>query len=334
MSVKNAPAAPDYKGAAGAQAQGSKEAVQQQTQANRPNIDTAYGSQQWQQGPDGQWHMQTGFNGPLSEANTNLQNQAMQAMATPLDFGGPMGNGEDARNQAITASYNQASSRLNPQWDHREEAMRAQLANQGLDANSEAAHAAQRDFGQSRNDAYGSAMNSAVMQGQSAGDSVFRNNLMSRQQAISEALRKREQPLQEMGQMQGLLNMPGFNNAGAAQPRQDLPAAIAQGNMDQQRWQSENEANGDFWGGILKGGEGIASLFALSDEKAKRDVVRLPVEALPGVPFATWRYLPEYDASGRTHLGVIAQDVARVAPEYVRTRPDGLLEVDYSFLQR
>lgn len=47
---KDAPAAPDYTGAANAQAQASKENTNYQTWANRPNINTPWGSQTWSRG--------------------------------------------------------------------------------------------------------------------------------------------------------------------------------------------------------------------------------------------------------------------------------------------
>jgi hypothetical protein len=46
-SKASAPPAPDYKGAAIATAQGNQAAAQQTTAANRPNINTPFGSQTW-----------------------------------------------------------------------------------------------------------------------------------------------------------------------------------------------------------------------------------------------------------------------------------------------
>ncbi|HEX7974868.1 MAG TPA: tail fiber domain-containing protein [Anaerolineales bacterium] len=66
-----------------------------------------------------------------------------------------------------------------------------------------------------------------------------------------------------------------------------------------------------------------------SDESLKTEIERLPVEALPGVPFASWRW-----KKGGRGFGVIAQDVERVRPDLVHRHPDGYLMVDYSFLDR
>jgi hypothetical protein len=84
---------------------------------------------------------------------------------------------QQARDQAIGAAYGQATSRLDPQFQQREQAMRAQLVNQGLDPTSEAFRTELDTFNRGRNDAYGSAMNSAIMQGTEAGNALFRQGL-------------------------------------------------------------------------------------------------------------------------------------------------------------
>jgi hypothetical protein len=320
---KSSPEPPNYTGAALQQASASKELANQQTQANRPGINTPWASQQWRQGPNGQWEMTTGFNGPTAGAASAIQGQMAQTMGQPLDLSslGTLGTGDEARKQAVDAAYGQATSRLDPQWQQREDATRTRLLNQGLTEGSEAYRSAMGELGQQRNDAYSSAMNMAIGQGTTAGDSAFRNNMASRQQALAEVLRQRGQPMAEAQALNGLLGMPDFQAAGSAQAPQYLQAAMGQGQGDLAAWQASNQANSDLWGSVMELG---GSLYMMSDVRAKRDVVRLPREAMPGVPFATWEYLHE---PGRRYLGVIAQDVAAVAPHLVRTGPDGLLRV-------
>lgn len=262
MSVKSAPAAPNYTGAAQQQAASSQQVTGQQTLANRPNQTNAFGSNvSWQQGPDGSWTQTQGFGGPLGGAVNSLQGQAAQNFSTPFSFGqfGQMDTGTAARDQAISGAYNQATSRLDPQWAQRSQQMSSQLANQGLDPNSQAARAAQLQFNQGRNDAYGSAMNNAIAQGTAAQQATFGENMQARQQAEQEALTQRNMPLQEMQALQGLTAMPQFNQAGAAQATQYLPAAIAQGNYQLPAWEAQNQANADFWGGLTKFAGSVAS---------------------------------------------------------------------------
>lgn len=247
---KSAPAGGNY----GEQAQKD---FQQGAQANRPNQTNAFGSSvNWSQGPNGEWMQNQSFGGPLGGAAAGLQQQAADAYSKPMDWAqfGQLGNGDQARDQAITASYNQATSRLNPQWEQRAQLQASQLANQGLDPNSQAYRNQMQAFGQQQNDAYGSAMNSAIGQGQAAGDSVFRNNMMSRQQAISEALRQRGGALSDLQGLGGLLGQAGFQGVGGPQ---GLAALMGQDNYNLGKWKSENEANGDLAGGIFSGIGGL-----------------------------------------------------------------------------
>lgn len=247
---KQAPKSPDY-----------NQIAKDQTAENRPNISTGNASQQWGVGPDGRPTMQTRLAGPLRHLEENLQSQALGSQLNPMDWSqfGELGNGDAARNQAIDAAYNQATSRLNPQWNQREQQMRAQLANQGLDPSSEAARNAGREFSNARNDAYSSAMSGAIAQGQAAGDSVFRNNLMQRQQMLSEALRKRGQPIEELSQLQRFYQLPGYNSAGNAL----MEGAQLGDNANWRRLMFEMQQNKDIAEGIGQLGSSIPSLFML-----------------------------------------------------------------------
>lgn len=233
-----APPSQDLTGAAQNQADSSRTAVDAQTMANRPDQTNAFGSStKWNQGPDGRWTMSQGFGGPLAGAAQGLQGQVASA------FGSPMMTGDQARDQAINASYGQATSRLDPQWQQRESQMRSQLMNQGLDPTSEAFQTEMGNLGRSRNDAYGSAMNSAIGQGNEAGQAVFNQNMMARQM-----------PLQNLVAMGGLLEQPGFSQAGSADPTQALAAALGTNSYNLQNKQMQNEFWTDLIGGLAGAG--------------------------------------------------------------------------------
>lgn len=311
-----APGTPDYMGAA------EKTAV-----GNRPDINTPFGQQQWTQNPDGSWTMNQGFSGPMGGLGGALGQQAWDSMSGGLDLSslGGMPDPSKARQEAIDASYGEATKRLDPMWEKREEAARTRLANQGLDPNSEAAKNMMTDVGNARNDAYTSAMNSAVMQGNAAGESFFRQGMMGRQQQLAELLRQRGQPLAEMMAMQGLLNMP--NTPGGPDY---LGATAAQGNYDLGAWGAESKNKADTIKGLGEfGGELGKLLFMLSDERAKRDIIREDEDVIPGVPLASWEYR---HAPGRRFWGVIAQDLEKVAPHMVKRGSDGFLRVNYEAL--
>lgn len=237
---KSAPAPQDYKAAAEATAQSGQQAVNSQTQANRPNVNTAFGQQSWTKDANGNWTMSAGLSPEL---------QGIFGDVKGFDFGslGQMTDGSAARDQAIQAAYGQATSRLNPMWDQRENQMRQQLANQGLDPNSEAGRNAMQQLNMARNDAYSSAMNSAIMHGQQAGDSLFRNNMTARQQAIVEALRGPQ--IGALGQMMGFMQTPNYNQAGAWGPTNYMGAAMAGDQYNMQNTQQQNQS----WADAIKG---------------------------------------------------------------------------------
>lgn len=186
---KGAPASPDFTSAVNAQAI-----------SNHPNQTNAFGaSSQWTQGPDGQWTQNQTLGGNLGEAAGNLTGAI--AGQDPSSIG-------HARDQSITGAYDQAASRLDPQWAQREEQTRSQLLAQGLDPGSEGSQVEMGNFGRARNDAYSSAMNNAIGQGN---------------QGTMAELASQNAPYQQLGMINGLSQQ--GQNPGATQY---LPAALAQ----------------------------------------------------------------------------------------------------------
>lgn len=191
---------------------GAKDAAQTQLGNNRINTSNPYASQTFGDGTTS-----TQLSGGLGAAANGLMGQA-GALGQPMDwsqFSQP-GNGSDANNQAFNASYGQATSRLDPTWDRAQEAQRTQLLNQGLDPSSEAHINATDDFSRSRNDAYGQAMGGSLNAGMGAQDSAARNNMLSYQQSVADAIRQRQMPLEEMGKLSGLTSQPGYNQDSTA----------------------------------------------------------------------------------------------------------------------
>ena len=304
---------PDYRGAAEMTARSQREAVDRQTQANRPNINAPGAHQTWTVGPDGRPILTTGYTGGMQTAYDNLEQQFADATATPFTFG----TGDEARQQAIDAAYGQASSRLDPMWKQRRAEMENQLLSQGLTQDSAAYQQAMSSLGREQNDAYSSAMNYAIGQGTEAGDVAFRNNMHA-------ATLRRLLPQQQLDAMRAHLNMPGFNAAGA-DPGVDYSRAYeAAGNYALGQASNSNQATAS---AVQGGSAAFAALlpFLLSDERVKENIQRLPVEAEPGVPLATFQY--KSDPKNRTYMGVIAQDLEEVAPEKVKTGKDGLKRV-------
>jgi hypothetical protein len=254
--------------------------------------------------PFGTWNGQNlGFAGPLQQGAEGLMGQIAGQGALPT--------GDAAREQAIQAAYGSATSRLDPMFGQREESLQSQLANQGLDPGSEAYGNAMGSFGRERTDAYTQALASAIGQGTQAGNAIFQQGLQGQMA-----------PYQQLGALAGLLR----GNQGPQTQYLNAANAGYQGalqgyGIDQAGKNSQ-----------MAGASQLASMAALaSDERLKVNIERSTLEAIPGVPFATWEWAHE---PGTRVYGVIAQDLEAVAPEYVKTTDDGLKLVDYSFLDK
>lgn len=248
---------PDYGKAAEQTAQENQQQVREQTAANRPNQSTPFAQSEWYQGPDGKWYQRTSMS-PLAQGVYDKLG-ALDLNSLPgLDFG------DAARQKATDAAYAQATSRLDPQWDKRQEAQRTLLLNQGLDPTSEASGNAQQRFDQGRNDAYGSAMNWAVDQGQSAADQAYRQSLGARQQGLAEMLKQRGLGLEDLQGFSGLLGMPNVPGAGVA-PGTNYSGAVGNQSQDEltRRQMKQKEISdivqggGDIVGNLMKFLSGI-----------------------------------------------------------------------------
>ena len=290
---------PGGKGGGGPTAPDFTSAVNAQAASGHINQTNPFGSTGWTQGPDGRWTQNTQFSGGLGQGVANLENTI--ANQNPEDV-------TNARNQAIESNYSQAASRLDPQWAQREEAQRSQLANQGLDPGSQAYDTAAANLGRERNDAYTSAMNNAIQQG-------------NQTQAVQ--MQQQNQPYQQLGELNSLMST-GLTGTGPQ--TQYLPAAMQAYQGALQNYGIQQQGKNSMMGG---GSELGAAALLSSDEVLKANVVRSHMEAIPGVPWATWEWK---DAPGRRHFGVIAQDLEKVRPDLVGRDASGHLTVNYGGL--
>lgn len=235
---------PNYAGAAQDQAGSSLANTNTQTQANRADQTNAFGAGSgWTQGPNGQWTQTGTLGGPLGDAASGWEQQFAAGAGHPIP------TGEQARQQAINAAYGEATKRLDPQFAQEQEQTDAQLANQGLDPNSQAARVAQGNEGLKKSNAYGSAMNDAIGQGNAAGATIF-----------GEGVKSAEMPGEMLSMLQGLTGQQGYNQAERADPLQALQAAMGQGNFNlansqqmMQLLQSIIGGAGAGAGGLIKG---------------------------------------------------------------------------------
>lgn len=291
MGKKSGPPAPDYAAAAAEQGQSSKEVTNMQTWANRPTLNTPWGSQTWQASPttdpatgqavtswtssinlspqqqqalDAQMAVQTG----RSQAAQDMLGRATESMGTPLDY-----SGVSAGADRIDGDYNAwrqkgqdaALEFQKPLQEQRRQSLETQLANMGVTRGSEAWNREMmRINDQDTRDnlqAFSAGQQEAAL-GLNSALKAGSFNQQLRQQDIAEMYQQRQQPLNELnalltGQQVNSPQMPGFTNAGAAQPVQALSAA----NMQYQAGLDSYNAENAMFGNLMSGGLSAAGLF-------------------------------------------------------------------------
>ena len=211
--------------------------------------------------------------------------------------------------------------RLDPILAERQQNTEQALADKGIKLGSAAYDRAMALDTQGQNDAYNQLL------------------LGGRQQAVQEALTQRNQPINEITALLSgsQVSQPNFVNTGQSRiPTTDVAGII---NQDYQnrlgQWQQQQANSNAMMGGLfsLGGSLGSAAIsnpeaFAfLSDVRAKKNIDR--VGETNGMGLYLFHYNDEPDDAPR-RLGLMAQEVAEIAPEAVSTRPDGMMQVDYA----
>lgn len=244
-------------------------------------------------------------------ANLNLGKIAANQSAFLNDY---LSKPVNLNNEATEARLMELGrKRLDPIIAQRDEDLRTRLANQGIKAGSDAYARELNTFNQGTNDAY----NQLLLNG--------------RQQAVSEALTERNQPLNEIGALLSgsQVSMPTFG-AGTNQP--SIPTVDYAGLVNQ-NYQNQLGAYNNQMAqrqGVLGGLFGLGGkLISLSDRRAKKDIK--PVGRLMGHNLYEYSYKGKFD-DGRKHVGVMAQEAEKKAPGAVSVRSDGLRQVDYGKL--
>lgn len=208
-------------------------------------------------------------------------------------------------NEAVEGRlFDLGRQRLDPMFANRDEDLRSRLANQGIKVGTAAYDREMALAGQQENDAY----NSLLLQG--------------RGQASNELLTEDNQRINQISALLsgGQVSQPNFQSGVGINPVATTDNASIIANNDAAKmasWQASQGALGSAIGGI-------GGLFALSDERAKDDKERIG-ETDDGLGIFKFKY----KGDSKTQVGLMAQDVKKKKPSAVRTRPDGLMEVDY-----
>lgn len=267
----------------------------------------------------------------------NALGQVENAYSTPYSYDNlnPIYGSDDldgARQRTEEALY----SRLNPQFDRDEEALRTRLINQGIGQNSEAYNNEFDRFNEMKNDA----RMQAVLAGGQESDQLFGQSIASRQQGINEIDKLRSQPLNEYLAMSGQQQVTNpqfqqYSYQGAATPdiqglyNQQYQSQLSNYNANQASADNTSSAlfglGGQLGGSFLGSQAGSAWLAGLSDIRAKENIIEV------GEKNGHKIFEFNYKGLSQKFRGVMAQLVQKVMPEAVIEK-DGLLMVDYEKL--
>lgn len=235
-----------------------------------------------------------GAQGNLAQLAESQSGFLQDYMAKPFEF-----NNSDAEQWA----YDLASPRLLQQQGQNEAQMRTVLANKGIREGSAAWNA---EMGRMTN-ANTDQMNQLALTG--------------RGQAFSEALARRNQPINEITALMSGSQVSNPAQMGGATPQAGVGGVDYTGLVNQ-KYQEDLAQSQAAMGGLF--GLVSAGLGMFSDRRLKTDIQRVG-QTDAGTPIYTYRYI----WGGPVQMGVMAQDV----PEAQVPDPSGFLRVDYSRVQ-
>lgn len=402
MSSPSAPAAPDPQEVAQAQTGANRETAITQYGLQATNQNTPFGSLSYQQmgtWADGtprfeatttlspeqqqlynqQTRMQSGLMGlgqeqlgrlgGLMSQPFTLDNLQQVNQPQFQQFGGGP-NLRTSYNDDFSADRQRVEDammgRLNTQLGRDRGSMEQQLANQGVQAGSEAYTNAMSDMSGREQDARTSAILSAGQEqsrladlarqqasfGNTSQQQMYQNQLGAlgannslsqqamqnqmglRNQGLQEQFAMRNQPLNEIMALMGGGQTTAPNFANTPAPGVAPTNVLGAENMAYQGalnvYNAQMGGNNSMMGGLMGlGGQlGSAAIGAWSDRRLKRDVVEIAM--LPnGLPVYSFRYL----WSEEPQIGLMADEVERVAPDAV-SELYGYKVVDYDALRR
>lgn len=322
MGKSQAPKAPDPEKTAAAQTKSNIQTATAQTNLNAIDQITPTGSLTYKiigTNPDGTPRYQATTS--LSGSSQQLFDTGQQTALTLANLGkdqagrlsGLLSAPIDLSNEATESRLMELGrSRLDPTLDRRRAAEVTRLSNQGIKLGSTAFDRAMEGVNQGENDAY----NQLALTG--------------RNQAVSEAIAQRNQPINEIIALSSgtQLQSPGFQSTPQSGVSGTDTAGIAQAGYanNYNAWlQQQNQQQG-LLGGLF--GLGSAAIMA-SDRRLKRDIRRLST-LVNGLGWYAFKYL----WSNVEQTGVMAQEVLRVKPEAIVMHPSGYAMVDYDTAMR
>ena len=363
MGKPKPPAPPDYAAAAVAQGKANVDsslASNYLNQANQvgPNgsLTYSYDKNQGHTLSDGTFIPQTTATTTLSpdqqklydqnsQISTNLNDTALkgisyvnEAATHPPNADNLPGMGHVTNPSQFQGQRDQITNamlaRLKPQMDEQQTAFDAKMANQGVQAGSQAYDNANRNLQQGFNDQ----RTSALLGGDQEQQNLFNNGLagagfnnQSRTQALQEQNYYTNQPLNMLNALRtgNQVNLPQFGNVAGGSQIQAAPifqGAQAQYNAALENYKAQSAASGGILGGLAS--LGGAAITRFSDRRLKENI-RLIGKLASGLKL----YFYNYRGAKKCEIGVMADEVEKLFPRAVLMHESGYNMVDYSRIQ-
>ena len=238
----------------------------------------------------------------------NIANNAYNLSSNLPNYVYNVDGSDAARQRMENAVYNQASTKLNQQFEQGLSNLNTKLQNQGIAVGSQAYNNAMSNLQNDQYDALTNAAYESVIQGQNAfsnslNDSINAGNFTNsaRQQSLSEILQVLQNSISGYDVYNNI-----FNAMSQASDKVSKDSSTAYG--------------------LKADGQDISSLLAaLSDIRLKENIS--PVGKLDN-GLTVYRF--NYIGNPCTQIGLIAQEVKEVKPEAVVKGEDGYWRVNYN----
>lgn len=340
-----APAPPDPRVTAAAQAKANADTARLEAKLNRVDQMTPWGNVTYKDLGGDRWSQSVSLS-PGEQQTYDLTkflenrgldigkgvlDQVGQQFGQQMDLSGLPALDADfsgMRDRMTEASYNRSKGFLDPRFETEGRRLETSLAAKGITEGSDAYTRAVADFERNKNAAYQQAADAAVQMGSAEANTLFGQNMQVRQQGLGELEAQRARPMNELAALMNLSSV-GAPNYGGAQPVGVAPTDVLgatqmayQGQLNNYNQQLQNQQG--MLGGLFNLGGALGSAWIMSDARTK-EAIRRVGETDQGLPIYTFRY------KGRpeTHMGVLAQEAAAFHPEAVQSI-GGVLHVDYS----
>lgn len=274
----------------------------------------------------------------LQDLGTSQMGRISNAISTPYSFSGlPSSPTSTDVNALAQHGQDAILSRLNPQFDRDEEALRTRLVNQGIGQGSQAYNNEFNTFNQAKNDA----RTQAVLSGQTYGGNEQAQQLALRNQAIQEYNAQRNAPLNEYSaltsgqQIQNPSFQAGQNGNAQAGDIQGAIQSAYQNAMSgyNSKVASNNSTQsglfglgGTLGGSFLGSKAGSALVAGMFSDRRLKENIELVGKTHKGFNLYEYNFIGSDDR----YVGVMAQEVEEVMPHAIIEHASGFKMVNYA----